>query len=92
MNQINSKYVFPQFSQKASHLSLACTIQKHDKNILESPDWFKLYSVTQEQHDEWVNWAKEHVRKITKMSKKMINNVWWTIDLDCSPNVINDDK
>ena len=38
MNQINSKYVFPQFSQKASHLFLACTIQKNDKKA----EWIKI--------------------------------------------------
>lgn len=60
----------------------------HDEELLKSPDWFKLYPVTQEQHDEWVIWAKEYIRKVTKMSKKFIDRGWGMVYLDCAPNII----
>lgn len=62
-------------------------IKKHPKEVLDSPEWFKLYPCTQEQCDEWEKWAKEYTRKITKVSKQYLNKFWWSINLDCSPYV-----
>lgn len=71
----------------------------HNTNIekvtKEHPDWdgsdsrefFKTYSVTEEQHDEWEAWAKEHVRKITKLPKKAIDRSFWSISLNTAPSV-----
>jgi len=50
--------------------------------------WYDLYPVTQEQHDEWEAWAKEYIRKRTKLSKKLIEHDWCWIHLDASPNII----
>lgn len=63
-------------------------IRLHDEEILKDSDWFKIYPVTQEQHDEWVIWAKEHIKKVTKMSKKFVDKNWGIIYLDCAPNII----
>ena len=62
-------------------------IKKHPKEILESAEWFKLYPCTQEESDEWEKWAKEYTRKITKVSKKYLEQAWWSIYLNCSPYV-----
>jgi len=63
-------------------------IKNHPKEVLESPNWFNLYAVTQEQHDEWERWAKEFIRKKTKYSKKLIEYGWGMVYLDCAPNII----
>jgi len=55
-------------------------------------DFYQKYSVTQKQHDEWQEWAKEHVRKITKLGKKMVDRGWVWIYLDCAPNVREDEQ
>lgn len=62
-------------------------IAKHPKEVLESVEWFKLYLVTQEQHDQWVIWAKDYIKKVTKLSKETIERSWWLVYLDCSPSV-----
>ena len=62
-------------------------LKKHTKDELLSPDWFKLYPCTQEQYNEWETWAKEYTRKVTKLSNRMINKVWWSVVLDCAPYV-----
>ena len=62
-------------------------LNKHTKDELLSPDWFKLYPCTQEQYNEWEAWAKEHTRKVTKLSNRMINKLWWSVVLDCAPYV-----
>ena len=64
-------------------------IKKHPKEVLESAEWFKLYPVTQEQEDEWVNWAKKHIKKVTKLSNAIIERSWGLVYLDCSPYVDN---
>ena len=62
-------------------------VNNHPKEVLQSPEWFKLYPCTQEQHDEWELWAKNLIRKQTKFPKKMIDREWPFIYLDCSPYV-----
>jgi len=37
--------------------------------------------------NEWEAWAKEHTRKVTKLSNRMINKLWWSVVLDCAPYV-----
>lgn len=70
-----------------------------DKVMEENPDWkenpsehtrnfYSKYKVTQEQHDEWQEWAKEYTLKVTKVSKKYLENIWWSIYLNTSPLVI----
>jgi len=62
-------------------------ISKHPKEVLESSDWFKLYPCTQEQCDEWVVWAKKHIKEITKYPKRIIERGWGLVYLDCAPYV-----
>ena len=62
-------------------------LKKHTRDKLLSPDWLKLYPCTQEQYNEWETWAKEHTRKVTKLSNRMINKAWWSVVLDCAPYV-----
>lgn len=55
-----------------------------------SREFYETYAVTDAQHDEWNAWAKEYVRKVTKMSKKYIDRAWWSVYLNCSPQIINE--
>jgi len=66
-------------------------IAKHPKEVLESPDWFKLYPCTKEQEDEWVKEAKSLLKKKYKMPKWLIEKGWWSVYLDCSPYVSKED-
>ena len=70
-----------------------------DKVMDENPDWkenpqehtrefYAKYPVTSEQEKEWEKWAKEYIRKVTKLSKKAIDHSWWSVYLNCSPSVI----
>lgn len=60
-------------------------IKKHPKEILESPKWFSLYPVTEEQYDEWVRWSKKRLKK--QYSNIEIKKHWGWISLDCAPNI-----
>lgn len=61
-------------------------IAKYPEEIKE-PTWFNLFPVTQEQHDEWVIWAKAYTKDVTKLSKKLIDKYWGFIYLDTSPTI-----
>ena len=52
-----------------------------------SRDFYQEYAVTQEQHDEWNEWAKETLRKSTGYSKKYIDKAWPWVYLNVSPSV-----
>lgn len=57
-------------------------VNNHPKEA-KSPDWFKLYPVTQEQHDAWEKWAKERLRK------EGVKSGWGFAYLDSAPYVEN---
>jgi hypothetical protein len=72
---------------KYHNTSVEQVILKHPKEELSSPDWFKLYAVTQDQYDEWEKWAKEYLKKRAKISKLLIARQWAMICLDCAPAI-----
>ena len=53
----------------------------------KSPDWFKMFPVTQEQYNEWKGWAVSHIRNVTKMSKGYGDRIWWEVELNCAPYI-----
>lgn len=55
-------------------------------------EWFDFYKVSQEQHDEWVAWAKEYIRKTTGYSKKLIDRGWTFIYLQYSPSIKREEE
>lgn len=61
-------------------------IQKHPEEV-KTGDWFRLYPVTQEQHDDWVIWAKEYIKNELKISNRMLNHDWPWVYLDTSPSI-----
>lgn len=71
---------------KYHNTSVDKVIQTHSKEILDNPEWFKLYPCTQEQCNEWELWTKR-LLKFNKWSKAMIERKWPYIYLDCSPYI-----
>ena len=61
-------------------------VEKHPEEA-KSGEWFDLYPVTQEQHDQWEDWAKEYIRKKTKFSKKRIERGWGLTYLYAAPKI-----
>lgn len=75
---------------KYHNITVTDVINNHTKEELNTPDWFKLYPVTQEQHDEWEKWAINYIATKTKYSKSYIKNHWGFVYLDCAPNIIKE--
>lgn len=70
-------------------------VKKENPKWAENPekytrDFYSKYKVTQEQHDEWEEWAKGYAKKVTKLSKRAIDRSWWSVYLNASPSIINE--
>ena len=63
-------------------------LKKYPKEC-KSGEWFSLFKVTQEQHDEWVVWAKKRIKQMCKVSDLVINKSWPYIYLNDSPTIID---
>ena len=70
------------------HGITAQELVEKEPELCKSPDWFKKYAVTQEQHDEWHTWMLEELRKYYGGSKRYIKRGSWAIYLNCAPNII----
>lgn len=69
------------------HSTTVDDVAKQYPEEVKSPIWYKLFPVTQEQYDEWEIWAKQHIKDVTKASKKKIDHEWPWICLSCAPYV-----
>ena len=73
--------------KKYHNTSVEEVIETHDKETLESPDWFKLYPVTQQQHDAWEKWARKQFKKEHRLTDKGVDRYWGFTYLDVAPYV-----
>lgn len=62
-------------------------LMEKEPELVKSPTWFQNYPVTQEQHDDWVQWAIKSISKDQKLSKKYVSRNWQLIYLDTAPTV-----
>ena len=74
-----------------------------DKILDENPKWkenpekysldfFNEYQVTQDQHDEWLEWAKAFTKAVTGIKGRMFDRSWGWVYLDTSPKIKEDEK
>jgi hypothetical protein len=75
--------------QKYHNTNSKDVVRKHPE-VCKTADWFKLYPVTQAQHDEWHEWMIEELRKYYRCSKKFARQHSWAIYLHLAPYVIKD--
>jgi len=43
---------------------------KQEPEICKTQEWYKKYAVTQDQHDEWYEWAINRIMKHHRCSRK----------------------
>ena len=75
---------------KYHNTTSAEVVEKHPE-LCKTPDWFKLYKVSQAQLDEWHEWMINEIAKYKRCSKKFAREHSWLIYLDIAPT-INEDK
>jgi len=67
-------------------------LRKNEPELIKTLNWFTKYAVTQEQHDEWYNWAIDYMAKYYRRSKKRIK-IHFVFDyLNCAPSIKKDEK
>ena len=54
----------------------------------KSIEWYKIFAVTQEQHDEWYEWALNTLAKERRVSKKLARRMFSLPYLDAAPSII----
>jgi spore coat polysaccharide biosynthesis protein SpsF (cytidylyltransferase family) len=57
----------------------------------DSHKFYKTYAVTQQQHDEWYEWAIKQVMKDYKMSRKIAEKEFQFPYLNLAPSIIKED-
>lgn len=53
------------------HNTTVQEIMEKEPELCATPEWYKKYAVTQEQHDEWYEWAIQTIMKHYHWSRKM---------------------
>ena len=77
---------------KYHNTSVEEVIKNHPKEVLNNPNWFDLYPVTEEQLKEWELWAKKYIEETSGYPKSLVERSWGFIYLDCAPNTIKKDR
>jgi len=62
-------------------------IKEHPEWQENSREFYQAYPVTQEQHDEWYEWAIQTVMKEYRMGRKRAKKEFCFPYLDLAPNV-----
>jgi len=75
---------------KCHGLTVAELINKEPPEVLQSPEWFKKYAVTQAQHDDWYEEAINLLKKRTRFPKRYIKRAFSFDYLNCAPAIINE--
>jgi hypothetical protein len=60
--------------------------------LIQTPDWYKKYAVTKEQHDEWYEWAIDTIAKYNHISKKLARRGFAFDYLNLAPSEIRKDN
>ena len=61
---------------------------ENEPELIKTPEWYKKYAVTQDQHDLWYEWAITEICKYYKYSRKLAKRNFSMEYLNISPSVI----
>lgn len=89
MKTVDREILLDWWLEKYHNTNCKKIIAKYPKEILGSPEWFKMFPVTKEQETEWISWGKSYVKKTLRINDVLLEKQWPFIYLDCSPYVIN---
>lgn len=76
--------------QKYFNTNASEVAEKYPEEV-KTPEWFKLFPVTQEQHDEWYDWVISELSKRLRYSKVRIKKRFAFDYLDCAPYITKTD-
>lgn len=85
-SEITSEFIMNYWLKKYHNIDIDW-LMKNESELIKSSDWYKKYAVTQEQHDEWYNWAIDTMSKTFKLSKTTVKRRFAFDYLNLSPSV-----
>lgn len=93
---VNNEDLINWWLKKYHHTSLKQIKKEHPEwekdPEAHSREFYSSYMVTEEQHNEWEEWAKEYVKKVTGLPKTLIKHGWWSVYLNTAPQIIPKNK
>jgi hypothetical protein len=58
-----------------------------EPELCKTSDWYKKYACTQEQHDEWLDWAVDTIAKYYRCGKETARKRFVWDYLNLSPSI-----
>jgi len=83
---LSQEFVMDWWLQKYHGITCQWLI-KNEPELITTPEWYKKYAVTQEQHDEWYDWVVSYMAKYYRQSKKIVKRRFCFDYLNCSPSI-----
>jgi hypothetical protein len=84
--KLTAEYIMEGWLKKYHGLTVQELMEK-EPELVKTPDWYKKYAVTNEQHDEWYEWAISEMSKNLKVSKKTVKRMFAIEYLNLSPSI-----
>jgi len=85
--RLTQEFIMNWWLKKYHNISVKWLLE-NEPEFVKTPHWYTKYAVTQEQHDEWYNWAINYMSKYYKMPKQYIKRNFGFDYLNCSPAVL----
>jgi hypothetical protein len=85
-NELTDKFIMNWWLQKYHNIDIDWLLE-NEPELIKTPDWYIKYAVTQEQHDEWYDWAIDIIAKTLRLSKKYAKRNFVFDYLNLSPSV-----
>lgn len=85
-NKIDGNYIINQWLKY--HNTTIEEVFKNYPNYKDNNRQFYLdYAITQKQHDDWEIWAKDYVKKHSKLSNAILKHDWPWLYLNVAPSI-----
>jgi len=86
MKKLTTEYIINGWLEKYHGITIEQLVET-EPELCKSGDWYEKYAITQEQHDEWYEWALDEIRKATKLSKKTVKRRFTFDYLNVAPSL-----
>ena len=83
---LTQEFIMDWWLEKYHNISIKWILE-NEPELIKDPKWYKKYAVTQEQHDEWYNWAIDYMAKYYRKSKKRTKHDFVFDYINCSPSI-----
>ena len=85
-SELTEEFIIEGWLKKYHGITVKDMVDKHPK-LCKTSLWYEKYPVTQEQHNDWYDWAIDIISKTLRMSKKNTKRRFCFSYLNCAPNI-----